>query len=108
MTGLLSGPDGGPLVNETVEVQTNGTGRWKTSSLTTTAPDGTFAGELRPRRRLYVRLRYPGRAELRRATSARLLLHLRPLIALRSPISSVRARVSGCGYRGGSRPESAS
>ena len=99
VTGLLSGPDGGPLVNETVEVQTNGTGRWKTSSLTTTAPDGTFAAELKPRRRLYVRLRYPGRAELRRATSARLLLHLRPRVTLRSPISSSapgeRVRVSG-------------
>jgi hypothetical protein len=88
VTGLLSGPGGGPLVNETVEVQTNGTGLWRTSSTATTAPDGTFATELRPRRRLYVRLRYPGRAELRRATSARLLLHLRPLITLRSPVTS--------------------
>jgi N-acetylmuramoyl-L-alanine amidase len=88
VTGLLSGPGGSPLVNETVEVQTNGTGLWRTTSTATTAPDGTFATELRPRRRLYVRLRYPGRAELRRATSARLLLHLRPLITLRSPVTS--------------------
>jgi hypothetical protein len=88
VTGLLSGPDGAPLVNETVEVQTNGTGLWKTASLATTAPDGTFATELKPRRRVYVRLRYPGRAELRRATSSRLLLHLRPRIALRSPAPS--------------------
>jgi hypothetical protein len=99
VTGLLSGPDGGPLVNEAVEVQTNGTGVWKTSSVATTAPDGTFATELRPRRRVYVRLRWPGRAELRRATSSRLLLHLRPLIALRSPAGSgvpgERVRVSG-------------
>jgi len=99
VTGLLSGPDGAPLVNETVEVQTNGTGLWKTASLTTTAPDGTFATELQPRRRVYVRLRFPGRAELRRATSSRLLLHLRPLIALRSPATSgvrgARIRVAG-------------
>jgi len=99
VTGLLSGPDGAPLVNETVEVQTNGTGLWKTSSVATTAPDGTFAAELQPRRRVYVRLRYPGRAELRRATSSRLLLRLRPLIALRSPATSgvrgERVRVAG-------------
>jgi hypothetical protein len=88
VTGLLSGPDGGPLVNEAIEVQTNGTGVWKTSSVATTAPDGTFATELRPRRRVYVRLRWPGRGELRRATSPRLLLHLRPLITLRSPADS--------------------
>ena len=99
VTGLLSGPDGGPLMNEAVEVQTNGTGVWKTSSVATTAPDGTFATELRPRRRVYVRLRWPGRAGLRRATSSRLLLHLRPLIMLRSPAQSgatgVRVPVSG-------------
>jgi hypothetical protein len=91
VTGLLSGPDGSPLVNESVEVQTNGEGRWRTASTATTAPDGSFAMELRPRKRLYVRLRYPGRAELRRATSSRLLLHLRPLIKLRSPVSSSEA-----------------
>ena len=99
VTGLLLGPDGGPLVNEAVEVQTNGTGVWKTASVTATAPDGTFAAELRPRRRVYVRLRYPGRAELRRATSSRLLLHLRPVIALREPVTSsvpqARVPVSG-------------
>ena len=88
VTGLLSGPDGGPLVNETIEVQTNGKGFWKTAGLVTTATDGTFASELRPRRRVYVRLRYPGRAELRRTTSSRLLLHLRPVIALRAPATS--------------------
>ncbi len=91
VSGLLSGPDGSPLVNEAVEVQTNGEGRWRTASTATTAPDGTFATELRPRKRLYVRLRYPGRAELRRATSSRLLLHLRPLISLRTPVSSSEA-----------------
>jgi hypothetical protein len=99
VTGLLLGPDGGPLVNEAVEVQTNGTGVWKTASVTSTAPDGTFATELHPRRRVYVRLRYLGRAELRRATSPRLLLHLRPVITLRTPVASsvpqARVPVSG-------------
>jgi N-acetylmuramoyl-L-alanine amidase len=99
VSGLLLGPDGLPLVNEAVEVQTNGTGAWKTASVTATASDGTFVAELRPRRRVYVRLRFMGRAELRRATSSRLLLHLRPVITLRRPVRSsfpdARVRVSG-------------
>jgi hypothetical protein len=85
VTGLLSGPDGGPLGGEQVEVQVNGDGRWITSRRLTSAPDGTFATDLKPRKRMYVRLRFPGRAELRRAFSARLLLRLRPVIALRRP-----------------------
>jgi hypothetical protein len=99
VTGLLSGLDGGPLANETVKVQTNSEGVWKTAASATTALDGTFATELRPRRRLYVRLRYRGRAGLRRATSARMLLHLHPLITLRTPVASgvpgARVRVAG-------------
>ena len=99
VTGLLLGPDGGPLVNEAVEVQTNGTGVWKTASVSATAPDGTFVAELRPRRRVYVRLRFMGRAGVRRATSSRLLLHLRPVITLRTPVRSsvpnARVPVSG-------------
>jgi hypothetical protein len=83
VTGLLSGPAGAPLSGEQIEVQVNGDGRWISSRLLTSAPDGTFATELKPRKRMYVRLRFPGRAELRRAFSARLLLRLRPVIALR-------------------------
>jgi hypothetical protein len=83
VTGLLSGPDGGALGGEPIELQVNGDGRWGTSRLLTSAADGTFATELKPRKRLYVRLRFPGRTDLRRALSARLLLRLRPVIALR-------------------------
>ncbi|MEA2331790.1 MAG: hypothetical protein QOH58_1928 [Thermoleophilaceae bacterium] len=85
VTGLLSGPDGLPLAGAPVEIQVNGDGPWKTAQRLTTAPDGTFASELRPRKRMYVRLRFPGYAELRGATSSRLLLRLRPLITLRRP-----------------------
>ena len=60
VTGLLSGPDGLALPSAPVEVQTNADGRWVTSEHLTTAADGTFAGELHPRKRMYVRLRYPG------------------------------------------------
>jgi hypothetical protein len=93
VTGLLSGPDGLALPAAPVEVQTNADGRWVTSERLTTAPDGTFAGELRPRKRMYVRLRYPGQPTVPGATSARLLLRLRPVIVLRRPASSARRGV---------------
>jgi N-acetylmuramoyl-L-alanine amidase len=85
VTGVLFGPDGGPLAGAPVEVQVNGDGRWITTRRLLSAADGTFAGELKPRKRLYVRLSFPGRADLRRAFSARLLLRLRPVITLRRP-----------------------
>jgi hypothetical protein len=85
VTGLLSGPDGGPLPGEQVQVQVNGDGRWATSRRILSAADGTFATELKPRKRMYVRLRYPGRIELRGALSTRLLLRLHPVISLTRP-----------------------
>ena len=94
VTGLLAGPDGVPLAGEAVEVQTNGDGFWRTAARAATAPDGSFATELRPRKRVYVRLRYLGRPGLRRATSARLVLHVRPLIALALPTATGRRRRS--------------
>jgi hypothetical protein len=99
VTGVLSGPDGGPLAGESVEVQVNYDGLWKTAARVTTGLDGSFAADLRPRKRMYVRLRYPGRAGLRRASSTRLLLHLRPLIALQRPattgVKDRRVRLAG-------------
>jgi hypothetical protein len=83
VTGQLLRPDGSALAGASVEVQINADGRWVTAHRLTTGADGTFAGELRPRKRMYVRLRYPGQAELAGATSARLLLHLRPVVRLR-------------------------
>jgi hypothetical protein len=87
VTGLLSGSDGAPLPGEQVEVQVNGDGRWVTSRRILSAADGTFATELKPRKRMYVRLRFPGRTDLRGAFSSRLLLRLRPAITLRRPRS---------------------
>jgi len=106
VTGLLSGPDGLALPAAPVEVQTNADGRWVTSEYLTTAADGTFAGELQPRKRMYVRLRYPGQAELRGATSARLLLRLRPVITLGRPARSARrgTRVRVAGTVGPRKP----
>jgi N-acetylmuramoyl-L-alanine amidase len=80
VTGVLAGPDGAPLANESVQVQVNGDGRWVTSRRVLSAADGTFATELKPRKRMYVRLRYPGRVDLGGAFSTQLLLRLRPVI----------------------------
>ena len=102
VTGVLSGPDGLALPGAAVEVQTNADGRWVTSANLTTAADGTFAGELHPRKRMYVRLRFPGQPSVPGATSARLLLRLRPVIELRRPASRARrgARVAVSGRVG--------
>ena len=102
VTGLLSGPDGLALPGAAVEVQTNADGRWITSENLTTAADGTFAGELHPRKRMYVRLRFPGQPTVLGATSARLLLRLRPVIDLRRPAKRARrgARVAVSGRVG--------
>jgi hypothetical protein len=94
VTGLLSGADGAPLAGQQVEVQVNGDGRWITSRRVVSAPDGTFATELKPRKRMYVRMRFPGRPDLRGAFSSRLLLRLRPVIELRRPRKRARAGAS--------------
>jgi N-acetylmuramoyl-L-alanine amidase len=93
VNGLLTGPDGLALAGAPVEVQTNADGRWITSEALTTAGDGSFAGELRPRKRMYVRLRFPGQLGVPGATSARLLLRLRPVIELRRPARTARRGV---------------
>jgi hypothetical protein len=94
VTGLLSGPDGAPLPGEQVAVQVNGDGRWITSRRVLSAADGTFATELKPRKRMYVRMRFPGRPELGGALSTRLLLRLRPVIEVRRPRKRARSWAS--------------
>ena len=55
---------------------------------------------------MYVRLRFPGGADLRGATSARLLLRLHPVVTLTRPPSSARrgARVALEGTVGPRKP----
>jgi hypothetical protein len=99
LNGLLSGPDGLPLAGAPVDVQTNSEGRWVTSAELTTGSDGSFVGSLRPRKRMYVRFRFPGLVTVPSATSSRLLLRLRPVIKLRRPLSrgrrGIRVPVAG-------------
>ncbi len=91
LSGTLAGAGGAPLAGETVEIQVNHDGRWRTTRRLATAADGTFATELKPRLRMYVRTRFRGRSGLRRSGSSRLLLHLRPVISVTS--APTRGRV---------------
>jgi hypothetical protein len=85
IAGTLGDPAGAPLAGEQLELQVASEGFWRTTRRLTTGADGSFATELKPARRMYVRVRYLGRAPLRRSTSARLLLHVRPVIAVEQP-----------------------
>jgi hypothetical protein len=91
LSGSLLAASGAPVAGEAVDLQVSPDGRWHTIRRLTTAPDGTFAGELRPRLRMYVRTRFRGHGELSGSGSSRLLLRLRPLITIDRPPR--RARV---------------
>jgi hypothetical protein len=90
VTGVVTGPDGLALMGAPIEVQVNSDGPWVVARTLASAPDGTFATELKPRKRMYVRLRYPGQPSVPGATSARLLLRLRPTVELRRPVRRAR------------------
>jgi hypothetical protein len=85
VNGTLVGPDGNPLAGQVVEVQVNSDNAWRTSRRVTTGPDGFFATDLKPAKRMYVRVRYAGSAEVRGSASPRLLLNLRPLLGFERP-----------------------
>ena len=93
VSGALAGPDGNPLADQAVEVQVNSENVWRTARRVTTGPDGSFATDLKPAKRMYVRVRYPGSADVRAAASPRLLLRLRPVLAFtRPPTRASRGR----------------
>jgi len=96
VSGTLSGPDGSPLGGQPVEVQVNSDNAWRTARLLTTAADGTFASDLKPAKRMYVRVRFPGSADVSAGSSPRLLLRLRPHVALtRAPRTDAPGRRIG-------------
>jgi hypothetical protein len=93
VTGALVGPDGAALAAQPVEVQVNSDDVWRTARRVTTAGDGAFVTDLTPAKRMYVRVRFQGSADVRGASSQRLLLRLRPLVAFtRAPRSAIRGR----------------
>jgi N-acetylmuramoyl-L-alanine amidase len=91
VTGTLLGGDGTPVAGESVALQVSPDGRWRTARRLTTGPDGSFATELRPRLRMYVRTRFRSHGGFRGSGSTRLLLRLRPLITIDGPPRRARA-----------------
>jgi N-acetylmuramoyl-L-alanine amidase-like protein len=93
VNGTLAGPDGNPLAGQPVEVQVNSDDAWRTSRRLVTGADGSFASDIRPSKRMYVRVRFPGGADVRAASSPRLLLRLRPRVAFTTrPRTASRGR----------------
>jgi hypothetical protein len=93
VTGALTGPDGNALAGQAVELQVNSDDAWRTARRVTTGADGAFATDLKPAKRMYVRVLYPGNADVRGSASARLLLHLRPVLRFdRPPKRATRGR----------------
>jgi hypothetical protein len=80
VTGTLAAPDGSALAGQPVEVQVNSDNVWRTARRLVTGADGAYASDLRPSKRMYVRVRFPGTTEVRPASSPRLLLRLRPQV----------------------------
>jgi hypothetical protein len=87
VSGALAGPDGNPLAGQSVEVQVNSDGAWRTARRATTGADGGFGTDLKPGKRMYVRVRYPGSGDVRGSASPRLLLNLRPVLEFDLPPS---------------------
>jgi N-acetylmuramoyl-L-alanine amidase len=85
VTGSLAAPDGSPMAGQGVEVQTNSENRWRTARRLTTGADGSFFTELKPSKRMYVRVRYPGSGDVPGGQSSRLLLRLRPVLSFDRP-----------------------
>ena len=85
VNGALLWPDGAPLDGGVVELQVSTEDAWRTAKRMTAGPDGLFATELKPRKRMYVRVRYPGTSVLRGAISRRVLLRLHPVIEFDRP-----------------------
>jgi hypothetical protein len=93
VNGVLTGPDGNPLAGHAVELQVNSDSAWRTARRATTGADGTFATYLLPRKRMYVRVRYPGSGDIRGSVSPRVLLNLHPVLSfVRPPRHGLRGR----------------
>jgi hypothetical protein len=85
LVGSLETRTGDPVVGQSVNVQVRVDGRWRTSSTPLTAPDGSFAAKLEPRRTRPVRVRFAGAADLRSSVTPTMTLAVRPLVSLRRP-----------------------
>jgi hypothetical protein len=93
VNGTVLGPDGNPLAGQPVAVQVNSDEAWRTVRRLVTAADGAYLSDIRPAKRMYVRVRFTGNADVRPASSPRLLLRLRPRVTLTTaPRSASRGK----------------
>jgi hypothetical protein len=67
-----------------------GDGAWRTVHQLITNPDGTYDTDIKPRKRMYVRVRFTSQATLKGSSSPKLLQRVRPTLALTTPVSRTR------------------
>jgi hypothetical protein len=90
VSGTLLSPEGAPLAAQPVTLQGMSDGRWRALRQLVTGSDGFYATELKPRKRMYLRARFPTHAGLRGASSTRVLVRLRAVVTLRRTLTSTR------------------
>jgi hypothetical protein len=74
-------------------LQVNSDNFWRTARRAATGVDGAFSSYLMPRKRMYVRVRYPGGAGVRGSATPRVLLNVHPSLSFeRPPRRGVRGR----------------
>ena len=83
--GTLSTVTEQAVAGQSVAVQVRVDGKWRTSSTPVTAPDGSFAAELKPKVSRLVRARFAGAGDLRSSITPTLTLAVRPVVSLHRP-----------------------
>lgn len=81
----LSGPSGGPLGGESVQIQMRRAGRWRLVRALGTDPAGRISATLRERTSSLLRARFGGRVGLAPASSRSLRLGVRAVVRLPRP-----------------------
>lgn len=90
VSGYLGGPDGGALASQPIELQSMNDGTWRTIRVITTNPDGTYDTDVKPRKRMYVRVRFASQSTFKGSTSPKLLQRVRPTLTLTNPVRRTR------------------
>jgi hypothetical protein len=99
VAGDLADRSGNPVVGQPVAVQARVDGRWRTSSIPLTAPDGSFVATVKPKATRSLRVRFAGAGELRSSVSPTLTVAVRPTLSIRRPprrgVAEATIRVRG-------------
>ncbi len=94
VSGYLGGPDGGALASQPIELQSMSDGAWRTIRVLTTNPDGTYDTDVKPRKRMYVRVRFASQATFKGSSSPKMLQRVRPTLTLTNPVKRVRRKTT--------------